>query len=232
MVWAILVHVFDTDLSALDASALLVEAERARAIADAAEVHVLRLAAHWADLHAVVERVGPALPGSERLVRLGGAGTPEVAEFAAAELGAELGTSTHAGQALIADALDLRHRLPLLWAQVVAGEVKPWLARKAAQATRHLSLDLVAEVDPVLARYADRLSWGRIDGLIAATWKRLDPAGAAQAETVARDEMGVWLSPRREHGVATLFARLELLDGYAALGDTRGRTSGGPPRWG
>jgi hypothetical protein len=50
----------------------------------------------------------------ERLVLLGGEGTPEVAEFAAAELGAELQMSPWAAAQLIGDALDLRHRLPRL----------------------------------------------------------------------------------------------------------------------
>ncbi len=63
----------------------------------------------------------PLLPGSEQLVRFGGAGTPGVAEFAPAELGVVLATSTHAAERLVADALDLRHRLPQLWATGLCG---------------------------------------------------------------------------------------------------------------
>ena len=101
--------------------------ERARASAERAEAEILRAAAHWADLNSQPEAAdgGIALPGCERLVQLGGAGTPPVAEFAPAELGAVLAVSEFSGGRLVADALDLRHRLPLLWSRMETGEVKP-----------------------------------------------------------------------------------------------------------
>ena len=94
-------HMFDVrqDLDGMDADATLAYAVAADAALNTAEVAKLRAAAHWADLHAVVVAVGAGQPGAagcERLIRLGGAGTPEVAEFATAELGAVLGISTHA----------------------------------------------------------------------------------------------------------------------------------------
>ncbi len=61
----------------------------------------LAVAAHWADLHGVLDSPA-ALPaasaagrraGREVLARPGGEGTPPVAEFAPAELGAVLGVS-------------------------------------------------------------------------------------------------------------------------------------------
>jgi len=175
------------------------------------------------------------MAGCERLVRPGGEGTPRVAEFAPAELATTLESSTHAGEALLADALDLRHRLPQLWARTQAGEVKPWLARKAAQATRHCGHELAGQIDAVIARSSDRVSWGRLEALILATWKRLDPAGATAAERGERTEVGVWLSPSSEHATKTLFARLEApdairldaavqraADALRSLGDTRG----------
>ena len=84
---------FDTDLAAADGRATLDAAVEARAVSDAGEVRLLVAAARWADLHGDVEtsESGAALPGMERLVRLGGVGTPEVAEFVAAELAAVLG---------------------------------------------------------------------------------------------------------------------------------------------
>jgi hypothetical protein len=66
-----------------------------------------------------------------------------VAEFAIDELGVELRTSGHQAALLVAEALDLRHRLPALWTRVEAGEVRPWFARKAAQATLGLASTLV-----------------------------------------------------------------------------------------
>ena len=110
-------------------------------------MRILQAAVHWADLHATVDETQVALPGCEQLVLLGGAGTPEVAEFAPAELGAVLAISPFAASRLVADALDLRHRLPRLWARMLAGEVKPWIGRKSAEATRTLSAETAAVVD-------------------------------------------------------------------------------------
>src|SRR6478752_5352895 len=90
-----------------------------------AEVDLVRVAYHWALLHPA-DRLDPArsaLPGRERSRQLGGPGVPEVAEFAAAELGARIGRSPYAAARLMADALDLHHRHPHLWARVRAGEV-------------------------------------------------------------------------------------------------------------
>ncbi len=134
-------HMFDIDLSALDEIATLSFVETARAAADRIEVDILKAAAHWADLQSELARAtSPLLPGSEKLVSFGGDGTPGVAEFAPAELGVVLATSSSAAERLVGDALDLRHRLPKLWARVVAGEVKPWIGRRTAEATRHLSV--------------------------------------------------------------------------------------------
>ena len=62
------------------------------------------------------------LPGlSDCDASLGGDGTPGVAAFVAEELGAAMGVSTQSAMSLMADALDLRHRFPLLWAKVETG---------------------------------------------------------------------------------------------------------------
>ena len=45
---------------------------------------------------------------------------------------------------LVADALDVRHRLPLVWAQVVARRARVSNARRVAATTRHLSLEAAA----------------------------------------------------------------------------------------
>ncbi len=187
-------HMFDTDLSALDEMATLAAAEHARADAEQAEVRLLKTAAHWADLHSELARAtSPLLPGSEKLVCFGGEGTPALAEFAPAELGVVLATSSGAAERLVGDALDLRHRLLRLWARVCAGEVKPWIGRKCAEATRHLSVETVAVVDRRIARYAHSLSWGRIEAIIAATWMEIDPDAAADADAATQGSLGVWV---------------------------------------
>ena len=64
----------------------------------------------------------------ERPRRFGGFGTPEAGEFCAAELAVLTGRSVGAAATLIADALDLRHGLPLLWASLEAGTARAWQA--------------------------------------------------------------------------------------------------------
>ena len=118
------------------------------------ECRLVELAAHWADLHhpdsqAPVEK---PLPGAEQGRQLGGDGTPEVLEFAGAEFGARMEVSSGSARALMADALDLRHRLPELWQLIMTGGVPAWKARKVAQATRHLSHDSAMQVDAAVAR--------------------------------------------------------------------------------
>ena len=65
------------------------------------ECELVQLAAHWSDLHhpdsqAPVEKT---LPGAEQGRQWGGEGTPEVLEFAAAELGARMETSIGSARA-------------------------------------------------------------------------------------------------------------------------------------
>ena len=87
------------------------------------ECRLVELAAHWADLHHPASQapVEKPLPGAEQGRQLGGDGTPEVLEFAAAEFGARTEISSGSARALMADALDLRHRLPELWQLIMTG---------------------------------------------------------------------------------------------------------------
>ena len=205
---------FDIDFAALDSDATLATAGSARAVAERAEVVVLQAAAHWADLHGVLDADpddpdGRVLPGMEQLVQLGGAGTPVVAEFAPAELGAELAMSPFAARQLIADALDLRHRLPALWARVLAGEVKPWIARKTAETTRNVSAEIAAVVDRRVTKWAHSLSWGRLENIITAAVIAADPAAADHKAHQAQTQQGVWVSQSNDHGIKDIFIRTE-----------------------
>ncbi len=76
-------------------------------------------------------------PGCEHEEPIAGQGAPLVAEFCLAELGTVLGISSTAAKKLVGHALELRHRLPRLWAQVQAGRVPAWRARAVAEATIH-----------------------------------------------------------------------------------------------
>ncbi|HEU4568098.1 MAG TPA: hypothetical protein VFR99_08690, partial [Marmoricola sp.] len=68
----------------------------------------------------------------DRLDRLGGPGTPPVAEFAIEQLATRLGVSTRSAMCLVADALNLAHRHQRLWARVQQLACPVWLARKIA----------------------------------------------------------------------------------------------------
>ena len=57
-------------------------------------------------------------PGGDRLVQVGGEGTPLVQDLCFAELGIARRVHPLTARALVADSLDLRHRLPLTWAEV------------------------------------------------------------------------------------------------------------------
>ena len=82
-----------------------------------AQLALLRVAYRWAITHPPgrLDPVESGKPGREKARRYGGDGTPEVCEFAAAELGARVGVSTGAAANLMADTLDLHHRGGDLW---------------------------------------------------------------------------------------------------------------------
>lgn len=145
----------------LERLAAMSGADLARAVAEnhAAQLHAenqtLVLAAAWADLHSIdPTQYSPLV---ERASAVGGPGTPEIAEFCCLEFGALLGVGMIAGRAVIADALDVRHRLPLLWERVLAGQVRAWKARRIADTTRHLGWDEAAEVDHAVAGLVETL---------------------------------------------------------------------------
>ena len=142
---------FENDLVELDAAATLAAAEANEHTLITAETRRLQIAAHWADLHPGEAVAETRLPGTEHPIRLGGDGTPTVADFAPAELGCVLRISDGSAARLIGDALDLRHRLALIWTAAQAGQVPAYQARHIASATRHLTVDQAAWVDAQLA---------------------------------------------------------------------------------
>ena len=103
-----------------------------------------------------------------------------MAEFCLAELGTVLGISTTAAKKLVGHALELRHRLPRLWAQVHTGRVPAWRARAVAEATIHstpaLTVEAAAFVDAQVAAVAGRVGAAQLDRLVAETIKRYDLA--------------------------------------------------------
>ena len=128
-----------------------------------------------------------------------------------AELAALQGTAMLTAQMLMADALDLRYRLPRLWAQVRAGQVRGWQARKVAELTRPLSWEACAEIDAQLSGTLGLLPWGRFRRILAAAILDADPVLAAERAERARRRRDVWAYDS-EDGLKTIIAR-------AAAGD-------------
>ena len=185
----------------------------------AAEAEQFYLAAHWADLHApeVVADQHAAwdagwdssLPGAERWVPAGADRTPLMGEFAAAELAALLGRSTAGGEQLVADAVNVRHRHPLLWAGIAAGSVRVWLAAKVARrcAATELTMDQARWVDTETTPYLASLPVARFLALVEAKIIAADPDAAAERARQAALVRFVRSSQTDEHGLRTLVAR-------------------------
>ncbi|HET7071676.1 MAG TPA: hypothetical protein VFI40_12680, partial [Nocardioides sp.] len=162
-------------LEGMSGSELLDHAGDLATIRNRCEVEILRVAVQHALLHNpdTLDPEESRRPGREKARRRGGEGTPEVSDFAAAELAGRLGMSDISAWMLMSDGLDLVYRLPKLWARVEAGEVRVYLARLVARKTRDLTIEQAAYVDDRIAKYADgRLTYtrfqARLDGLVAA----------------------------------------------------------------
>jgi hypothetical protein len=182
----------------LDADWLLALAQDAESQARAAERRKLRYAAQWCVLHPASADTGPAT-WSEAGERdcdelIGGEGTPAVAAFAAEAFAGALEISTGAAIQLLADALNLQHRLPLIWQRVESLEIAPWRARRIAAATASLSKKVTAHVDRELAAKAGSCGPTTIERAIAQAVAELDPSAQAEREQKARRTWGVHLS--------------------------------------
>ena len=143
----------------------------------------------------------------------GGEGTPEIADFAAAELGCSLKTSAGSAKRLIADALDLRYRLPMTWAAARAGQAPVYQARHIATTTRHLTLGQARQVDARIAPTLGSVSWGRLQDVVDGLIYEADPEGADAAAELAARERFVRLGRVTEHGMRLIIAKIAAGDG-------------------
>jgi hypothetical protein len=158
-------------------------------VVSTAEIGKLQLAIQWATIHPVesITHGAATVDGTEGELAIAGAGAPLVAEFCIADLALALGMSTDAGRTYLGDALELRYRLPKLWAVTVTGRVPAWKARKIAQATKTLCPDAAAYVDRHLAHQAHQCSYAQIDRAVADALRLFDPAEADKRRRQAAD---------------------------------------------
>ncbi|HYH74272.1 MAG TPA: DUF222 domain-containing protein, partial [Nocardioides sp.] len=176
------------EVDGLTAGDLLALAKTQKTAEDRAAAELLVTAARWADLHppeSIHSAATFTVAGCEHEEPIAGEGAPLVAEFCLAELGTVLGISTTAAKKLVGHALELRHRLPRLWAQVQAGRVPAWRARAVAETTIHstpaLTVEAAGFVDTQVAAVAGRMGAAQLDRLVAETIKRFDLAGSDPA---------------------------------------------------
>lgn len=158
-----------------------------RELARRAAVEELDLALEWALLHPCPPGEEPAQWSqgslfSERVVPLAGPGAPLVAEFAPTELAAALGISFDAGRQLLADALELAYRLPVLNGLVHAGVVPAYAARTISRDTHDLSAPAARRADRLVCAVPDKIGQVRARRLIdeARLWH--DPDRAVEDE--------------------------------------------------
>jgi hypothetical protein len=194
-----------------------VQAEQ-RAI-EASEARKLALVVEWADLHRADQVVldGDTLAPFSVPAVVDPANVPilmsgvPVEEYCVTELATALRTSHAAARSLTEDALELRERLPRLWARVHAGKLPAWKARTVAQQTRTLPEEAADWVDRNLAPFTTSLSVTRNKNATTAAVLRFDPDRAAAEAEAASDKRGVWFD--YEHGADDLVLQDSRPDG-------------------
>ncbi len=194
----------------LDESGILDRLDDLRETERRTQAEVLQLAVQFAILHDehTLDPDSRDLDGRERAVAYGGAGTPLVAEFCSAHFGARLQMTAYAARQLIADALDLRHRLPQLWRRVQALEVKASYARFVAKKTRDLEAVQAALVDCQVVESADgRVTWSRFEALVEGAVAAADPEASAERERKAREETFARATRSTEDGMRGFYIR-------------------------
>uniref|UniRef100_UPI0037837CC4 HNH endonuclease signature motif containing protein n=1 Tax=Nocardioides sp. TaxID=35761 RepID=UPI0037837CC4 len=144
-------------------------------------------------------------------------GAPTVDEAAVAEFALAVGRTTDSGRHLLGDAVELRYRLPRLWARVVAGEVAVWKARKVAQATTSLPADAAATVDVRLAWCAHRCSFAEIERQVEKARLEHDPDAAEERRVAALEKrrFDIDLDHATPDGLVHVEGELDLADAVA-----------------
>jgi hypothetical protein len=194
----------DEALTDLDAAGLLAASARAVRARRLAEVDDLEVLSQWAAVHSAEPvRLG------DKLVQLGGEGTPSVQDFSLGEIALARGTAVTATSNALADVLDLQHRLPRTWAVVRSGDAEVFIARRVAKLSRHLPARCVGVVDAAVAAVIAHEFGGRVLAVAEAKIIEADPSLHDQRVEQERCRRYVGVSRVDEFGLRTLIARLE-----------------------
>jgi hypothetical protein len=216
-----------TDLTADDAAAVLVAARAERATADTAELRLLRLAVDWAAMHSVdsIDEAAtfPRVCSGDIAFPVAGPGAPLVAESCVAEFASAVGLPTEFGKLYVGEAVELRYRLPKVWARAVGGDLPAWRARRIARATIALSMQAAGFVDAQVAGFAHKVRPSQVDRLVEEAITRFMPTEAIRRRLAAADgrHVGVHTGQVSFEGTVWVEGQLDLADGLdldAALG--------------
>jgi Domain of unknown function (DUF222) len=194
-----------TDVSGLDADQVLAYLGALRRQMAWTDAQLIQAVARFAEARDRRESTG--LP--EDQVAFGGDGTPLCGSHVPDQLGAELRLGRDAARRLLADSLDLMHRLTAVWLALRIGLIDSRRARMVAEATRGLSAEATTTVEQEILGRLNRLTPGQLQ------------------RTIDR------IAPRVERGVEP---RIELDPESRRPGPTPPETAGfgatAPPTWG
>ena len=133
-----------------------------------------------------------------------------VSEFAATTLGALIGVGSWAAGSMLDDALNLRHRHPLLDVLVRAGKVPVWVARRVATATANaeLSDDDARAVDAATAADFARLPFDRAMKILQAELLRAPSSTLAAQQAEAQQKQYAKKCRSNDAGMSVYIAQL------------------------
>lgn len=148
---------------------------------------------------------------AERRVVVGGIGSPAVSEFIGLELAGLLRCPPIVAASKLADALNLRHRHPRLFAAMQQLKVEAARACKAADLCSDLPVDVAELVTDEWVGIQEALGWTAALNLLKRLIVEADPARAADKERRRRAERGVYVWGLHE-GAMNLTGCLDVLD--------------------
>ncbi|MDP3890533.1 MAG: HNH endonuclease, partial [Nocardioides sp.] len=158
------------DPDAVSAAGLLAALSDAKYVENDAAARALETAVAWAEMHPAssIEDAATVWEGryGDTGIPVAGPGAPLIAEFSVVEFAAALGVPTEVGKQFLGHAVELAHRLPRVWARVVARDLPAWRARRVAHATTHLSPEAAAFVDRHIGPVAHKTGPAQLDRLI------------------------------------------------------------------
>jgi len=196
----------------LEAAGVLTAARAAQAEVHAAEARKLVAAVEWAGLHQV-DDPDFAETWGETPVALTGEGAPLIGRGCVAEFAAVIGTTTNGGRAYLADAVELAHRLPDLYARITAGTLPAWKGRRIARETTILPAEAAADLDARIAPIAGKLSASATQRMIDETIAAVLPEHAQEvADTITTPRVIIDHRQISFVGTSTVYGALDLAD--------------------